>query len=331
MVYSTYRRRALLVYNMIHGLLVYNTIHGLLVYNTIHGLLVYNMIQRPPSWGASIPSPSPEWRRQCRQRPQCPQCPRPNPRTISSLEVHRLSPPAALSRCIRATYCLLTVFQALMYFSMQLLKQPSSPLDRLVPGLGTQRSKQCSLSFWTSQYGCAIEEYPWEGPGRSTSTSMRAFCMAASCCTWRMICILLSSMVLLSVRRRFELVCMGFVWGSWRTVQWPVANGARRDVQKSCTCRRQSVRITNVGSAPLDPCSPAWKGHSSQASPKSLARNLPAARLSSLLPLFLFCANCWSRGFVHSLRPVHRRQLPREELDARRGSYRRCCRHSYLQ
>jgi hypothetical protein len=61
---------------------------------------------------------------------------------------HKLSPPAALSRCIRATYCLLTVFHALMYFSMQLLKQPSSPLDRLVPGLGTQRSKQCSLSFW---------------------------------------------------------------------------------------------------------------------------------------------------------------------------------------
>jgi hypothetical protein len=28
-----------------------------------------------------------------------------------------------------------------------------------------------------------------------TSTSMRAFCMAASCCTWRMICILLSSAI----------------------------------------------------------------------------------------------------------------------------------------
>ena len=52
-----------------------------------------------------------------------------------------------LSLCILATYCLLTVFQALMYFSMQFVKQPSSPLDSEVPGLGTQRSKQCSLSF----------------------------------------------------------------------------------------------------------------------------------------------------------------------------------------
>lgn len=46
-----------------------------------------------------------------------------------------------------ATYCLLTTFQALMYFSMHWLKQVCSPLEREVPGLGTQRSKQCSLSF----------------------------------------------------------------------------------------------------------------------------------------------------------------------------------------
>lgn len=32
-----------------------------------------------------------------------------------------------------------------------------------------------------------------------TSTSMRAFCMAASCCTWRMICILLSSAIVVVV------------------------------------------------------------------------------------------------------------------------------------
>ena len=68
--------------------------------------------------------------------------------TISSLLRHKLNPPAALSLCIRATYCLLTVFQALMYFSMHDLKQPSSPLESEVPGLGTQRSKQCSFNFY---------------------------------------------------------------------------------------------------------------------------------------------------------------------------------------
>lgn len=35
-----------------------------------------------------------------------------------------------------------------MYFSMHDVKQPSSPLEREGPGLGTQRSKQCSLSFY---------------------------------------------------------------------------------------------------------------------------------------------------------------------------------------
>lgn len=35
----------------------------------------------------------------------------------------------------------------------------------------------------------------WEGRCLPTSTSMRAFCIAASCCTWRMICILLSSAI----------------------------------------------------------------------------------------------------------------------------------------
>lgn len=123
--------------------------------------------------------------------------------TIWSFEVHKLSPPAALSRCIRATYCLLTVFQALMYFSMQLLKQPSSPLDSEAPGLGTQRSKQCSLSFWkhcqNKSRRLGNEKH---GNGRvcRTSTSMRAFCMAASCCTWRMICILLSSAIVMNLR-----------------------------------------------------------------------------------------------------------------------------------
>lgn len=35
-----------------------------------------------------------------------------------------------------------------MYFSMQDVKQVSSPFEREVPGFGTQRSKQCSLSFY---------------------------------------------------------------------------------------------------------------------------------------------------------------------------------------
>lgn len=34
-----------------------------------------------------------------------------------------------------------------MYFSMHWVKQVSSPLDSEVPGLGTQRSKQCSFNF----------------------------------------------------------------------------------------------------------------------------------------------------------------------------------------
>jgi len=44
-------------------------------------------------------------------------------------------------------YCLLTVFHAAIYFSMQLVMQDSSVFDRLDPGFGTQRSKQCSLIF----------------------------------------------------------------------------------------------------------------------------------------------------------------------------------------
>jgi hypothetical protein len=49
---------------------------------------------------------------------------------------------------MRATYCFETVFQAVMYFSMQVVKHDSSPLESEEPGLGTQRSKQCSLSFF---------------------------------------------------------------------------------------------------------------------------------------------------------------------------------------
>jgi len=62
-----------------------------------------------------------------------------------------------------ATYCLETVFQAAMYFSMQELKHDSSPREREVEGFGTQRSKQCSFTF---------------------SINCLAFIIAASCLTW---------------------------------------------------------------------------------------------------------------------------------------------------
>lgn len=40
------------------------------------------------------------------------------------------------------------MFQAAMYFSMQLVMQVDSLLDREVPGLGTHFSKQVSWSFY---------------------------------------------------------------------------------------------------------------------------------------------------------------------------------------
>lgn len=40
------------------------------------------------------------------------------------------------------------MFQAAMYFSIQLVMQVDSPLDREVPGLGTHFSKQVSWSFY---------------------------------------------------------------------------------------------------------------------------------------------------------------------------------------
>lgn len=45
-------------------------------------------------------------------------------------------------------YCLLTVFQAAIYFSIQFVKHAVSPLDNDDPGLGTHFSKQCSLTFY---------------------------------------------------------------------------------------------------------------------------------------------------------------------------------------
>lgn len=63
-----------------------------------------------------------------------------------------IKPPPAFrcSSCILWMYCLLTVFHAAMYFSIQLVKQLSSPFERFPPGFGTQRSKQCSLIFYKS-------------------------------------------------------------------------------------------------------------------------------------------------------------------------------------
>lgn len=37
-----------------------------------------------------------------------------------------------------------------MYFSIQAVKHVSSPFESEAPGLGTQRSKQCSFNFWAS-------------------------------------------------------------------------------------------------------------------------------------------------------------------------------------
>lgn len=104
------------------------------------------------------------------------------------IRIYRLG--CCCSFCIRATYCFETVFQACMYFSMHVVKQVSSPLEREVPGLGTQRSKQCSLSFWKHQLAFVRLFLTIIYSGGRTSTSWRAFCMAASCWIWRMICVL---------------------------------------------------------------------------------------------------------------------------------------------
>lgn len=115
-------------------------------------------------------------------------CLRLRPHHDAPVPVYRFcTAPCWLSRCIRATYCLDTVFHELMYFSMHAVKQPSSPLEREVPGLGTQRSKQCSFSFW----GMLEREMQAGYLMCCTSTSMRAFCMAASCWTCAMMALFL--------------------------------------------------------------------------------------------------------------------------------------------
>jgi hypothetical protein len=57
----------------------------------------------------------------------------------------RLYIPAPAPFC---KYCLLVVFHAAMYFSMQFVKVVCSEEEMEEPGLGMARSKQCSLTFW---------------------------------------------------------------------------------------------------------------------------------------------------------------------------------------
>jgi hypothetical protein len=56
-------------------------------------------------------------------------------------------PPAPAPLCKCPKYCLLVVFHAAMYFSMQLVKLVCSADEMDEPGLGIARSKQCSLTF----------------------------------------------------------------------------------------------------------------------------------------------------------------------------------------
>lgn len=105
--------------------------------------------------------------------------------------------PPAPRCCSLCTYCLETTFQAFMYFSRQAEKHCFSPLDMEEPGVGMQRSKQCSLSFCTWHGGQPIVVYflpetmrcvedgwrhYWGGDAQKqrTSTRARAFAMAAS-------------------------------------------------------------------------------------------------------------------------------------------------------
>lgn len=75
-----------------------------------------------------------------------PPFPLPPPHSIASSIYWVVKAPCSF--CNRCTYCLETVFQADMYFSMHDEKQVCSPLEREDEGFGTQRSKQCSFTFY---------------------------------------------------------------------------------------------------------------------------------------------------------------------------------------
>jgi hypothetical protein len=70
-----------------------------------------------------------------------------NPHIISISTPDPYMPPAPAPLCKCPKYCLLVVFHAAMYFSMQLLKLVDSADEMDEPGLGIARSKQCSLTF----------------------------------------------------------------------------------------------------------------------------------------------------------------------------------------
>jgi len=63
-------------------------------------------------------------------------------------------PPAPAPFCKCPKYCLLVVFHAAMYFSMQFVKVVCSEEEMEEPGLGIARSKQCSLTFCDAKWNC---------------------------------------------------------------------------------------------------------------------------------------------------------------------------------
>ena len=62
-------------------------------------------------------------------------------------------PPTPAPLCCKCPkYCLLVVFHAAMYFSMQFVKAVCSDDEMEEPGLGMARSKQCSLTFCSEKF-----------------------------------------------------------------------------------------------------------------------------------------------------------------------------------
>ena len=59
-------------------------------------------------------------------------------------------PPPALF-CTLEMYCRLTVFHVAIYFSIHAFRQLSSFDDSELPGEGMHLSKQCELSFYTTE------------------------------------------------------------------------------------------------------------------------------------------------------------------------------------
>jgi hypothetical protein len=66
-------------------------------------------------------------------------------RPNSLIQASYIPPAAPFCKCPK--YCLLVVFHAAMYFSMQFVKLVCSAEEMDEPGLGIARSKQCSLTF----------------------------------------------------------------------------------------------------------------------------------------------------------------------------------------